>query len=229
MGQSYSDARTIAERVALGREVNRLQDDAIVPFPNTWNPNNLLSSFRTGGNALLVKLLNEGFEQRALYPYRDKDGAIIGGAVRLDSGSKKQVLPIRATRVVGCNPFLEVKAIDAPRPLYGLDRLASHPDRDVVIVEGEKAADAGQILFADKVVVTWPLGAQGVPHVDLRPLAGRDITIWPDNDNSGREAAEKLGLLLEDLGVAQLRIVQIPKDFPPKWDVADDLPEQAHD
>jgi hypothetical protein len=225
----YYEAPTIAERVALGREINRLEDNAIIPFPSTWDPSMLMETFRTGGAGAIYALQNKGFQRGALHLYPDEEGNWIYGALRMDHLTEvKQVLPLRATRVSGLNPGLEAKAIDAPRPLYGLDILASRPDAPVIVVEGEKAADAGRIRFPDHVVVTWPGGAQGLGQVDLRPLAGRDVTIWPDHDKTGRDAAELLAGLLTDIGVAQLRIVLVPPHFPPKWDVADAIPGPAH-
>ncbi len=225
----YQDAPTIGERVALGRELNRIESNAIIPLPRSWDPETFMETFRPGGAYKVLELQKEGFERGALYLYADEEGTWIYGILRMDHPTKgKQILPIRATRALGCNPALEVKAIDAPRPLYGLDLLASRPDAPVLIVEGEKAADAGRIRFPGYVVVTWPGGAQGLGQVDLRPLAGCDVIIWPDNDKPGRDAAEQLAGLLTDIGVAQLRIVQVPPHFPPKWDVADPAPVLTH-
>jgi putative DNA primase/helicase len=221
----YHDAPTIAQRVALGGEINRLEGDAIVPFPKTWDSSMLMETFRTNGAGAIYALQNKGFQRGPLYLYADEDGAWIYGILRMNHSTEtKQILPIRATRTLGLNPGLEVKAIDAPRPLYGLDVLANEPGRPVIVVEGEKAADAGRIRFPDHAVITWPGGAQGLGQVDLRPLAGRDVTIWPDNDKTGRDAAEQLALLLNEIGTAQVRIVLVPGYFPAKWDVADSIP-----
>lgn len=225
----FHDAPTIAERVALGREINRLEGNSIVPFPAIWEPENLMETFRPNGANSIHMLGRQGYERGALYLYPDEGGSWICGVLRMDHPERgKQVLPIRATRAVGMHPFLEVKAIDAPRPLYGLDLLASRPDDRVIVVEGEKAADAGRAIFPDHVVITWPGGAQGLGQVDLRPLAGRDVIIWPDNDKSGRDAAETLAGLLAEIGSASVRVVQVPTNFPVKWDVADDVPEVGH-
>jgi len=227
MSFKYHDVQTIAKRVAAGREINRLEDDVIIPFPSSWDRSMVMETFRVGGANAILAWQSKGYERGALHLYRDEEGSVIYGILRMDHATEnKQVLPLRATRVVGCNPSLEVKAITAPRPLYGLDVLANRPSASVIVVEGEKAADAGRLMFPDHAVITWPGGAQGLGQVDLRALKDRDITIWPDNDASGHEAAEKLVALLNDVGVAQLRIVQVPDYFPQKWDVADPMPEQ---
>ena len=62
-----------------------------------------------------------------------------------------------------------------PRSLYGLDRLADPTKATVLVVEGEKAADAAARLFPSLAVVTSQLkpkphkGRLGTPP---RPLRG---------------------------------------------------------
>lgn len=88
------------------------------------------------------------------------------------------------------------KAAPAPRALYGLDLLAQKPAAPVLVCEGEKAADAARLLFPDWVVVSWPGGANAVDKADWSPLAGREVTLWPDLDEAGESCAAKLvGLL----------------------------------
>ena len=69
-----------------------------------------------------------------------------------------------------------------PRPLYGLDKLALRPTTDVLVVEGEKAADAAQRLQSLYSVITWPGGANAVKQADWSPLRGHRVLIWPDRD-----------------------------------------------
>jgi hypothetical protein len=111
------------------------------------------------------------------------------------------------------------------RPLYGLNRLAQRPSATVLICEGEKAADAANRIFPDHVVLAWSGGANAVGMADWLPLAGRDVTIWPDNDAPGRTCAEKLVSLLYGVGAARVSVVAVPKAWPDGWDLADDLPE----
>ena len=112
-----------------------------------------------------------------------------------------------------------------PRPLYGLNRLAQRPGATVLICEGEKAADAASRIFSDHVGIAWPGGANAVGMVDWLPLAGREVTIWPDNDAAGRTCAEKLVTLLYGAGAARISVVAVPKAWPDGWDLADDLPD----
>nr|WP_246591083.1 DUF6371 domain-containing protein [Georgfuchsia toluolica] len=73
-------------------------------------------------------------------------------------------------------------AFPEPRPLYGLDRLAAKPDATVLLVEGEKCADAAAEVLPEYAVLTWPGGCKAVKKVDWRPLAGRKVICWPDAD-----------------------------------------------
>lgn len=119
------------------------------------------------------------------------------------------------------------KAPPAPRPLYNLDQLAARPDASVLIVEGEKTADAAGELFPEHVVTTWQGGSQATGKADWSTLAGRDVTIWPDADDPGVKASEAVARLATKAGAASVAIVQVPADFPKGWDLADAVPEGA--
>ena len=92
----------------------------------------------------------------------------------------------------------DMKAWPEPRPLFGLDILAEHPDAPVLIVEGEKAADAARtIVGVASVVVSWPGGAAAWSKVDWSPLKGRKVLLWPDADRHTartEEEAKKSGV-----------------------------------
>jgi putative DNA primase/helicase len=72
-----------------------------------------------------------------------------------------------------------------PRPLYGLQGLAERPDAQVVVTEGEKAADAAGTLLPAMVAVTSPNGSKSAGKADWSPLHGRRLVIWPDADSAG--------------------------------------------
>lgn len=116
----------------------------------------------------------------------------------------------------------------AKRPLYRLQELAAHPDRDVLIVEGEKAADAAAKLFDDFVVVSWAGGAKAVRHVDASPLKNRAVVIWRDNDDAGRQAEAELISLLAVCGVSSVRTVDPSSTLVHGWDLADAVPSHVN-
>jgi len=114
----------------------------------------------------------------------------------------------------------QFKAYPAPRPLYGAELLPERPQAPVLIVEGEKCADAARAVLKAYVVVTWCGGAQAVKRNQWDALARRDVIIWPDADAPGRAAGAQLAEILSSVA-AQVRIVQPPDDLPDGWDVAD--------
>jgi putative DNA primase/helicase len=113
------------------------------------------------------------------------------------------------------------KAPPAPRPLYWARRQVGAP---VLITEGEKAADAAAQLFTAYAVATWPSGCKAIDKADWQPLRGRDVVLWPDADDVGREAMAKLAARLLALGCT-VRVVAVPTGQPEGWDLADALAE----
>jgi len=113
------------------------------------------------------------------------------------------------------------KAPPAPRPLYWARRELT---AEVLITEGEKAADAAAELFPSHAVVTWPSGCKAIDKSDWQPLRGRACVLWPDADDVGRQAMAKLAGRLLALGCT-VRVVAVPSDLPPGWDLADALVE----
>ena len=97
-------------------------------------------------------------------------------------------------------------------------------DAPVLVVEGEKAADAVRNIFPDYVAVTSSGGARAAAKADWSPLAGRAVTIWPDADAPGRDYAAEAAQLIQQAGAATVAIVNVPAELPEAWDLADDLP-----
>jgi putative DNA primase/helicase len=112
------------------------------------------------------------------------------------------------------------KAPPKPRPLFGLDDLANRPDAAVLVVEGEKAAQAASLVLKGYTVVTWAGGASSVATADWRPLEGRRVDIWPDADDPGRKAAADIAGLLLPLCRA-VRVVDTTEAPSDGWDLAD--------
>ena len=154
-------------------------------------------------------------ESTGQWAYRDAAGAIMAWVYRYEpEGSRKQYVPY--TWVDGT---WTAKAPPKPRPLYGLDRLAKRPGRPILVCEGEKATDAAQTLFPGMVCMTWMGGAAAVNTADWSVLEGRDVLIWPDNDDPGRNAVAKLAGFLLSLK-CKLRVIN-PEGQPEGWDAAD--------
>ena len=163
-------------------------------------------------------------EPVAKWVYRDTDGEPIGYVCRYQDGAKKVPLTWTYGSEDGTNPDWRIKGFGIPRPLFGLDRLADRPDAQVIIGEGEKATEAIGKLFPAKVNVGWPGGTNGLKHVDLSPMTGRNVVLMPDADEPGRAAMETLKPSLEGIGCT-VKIVYPEASRPKGWDLADGLAE----
>lgn len=176
--------------------------------------------------------------------YRDGDGRLLGQVHRFrTSDGGKEILPVVWARNAAGREEWRWQQWAVPRPLYGLDRLRD--DRPVLIVEGEKCADAAHEVLGEKLdVVSWPGGGNAVRKVDWAPLAGRKVVLWPDCDaqtrkgsdellpeaqQPGTKAAEAIAQQLMELG-CEVRIMRIPApgERPGGWDVADAIAEGAN-
>ena len=160
------------------------------------------------------------------WAYKDADGRLLGYACRFDftdaeGKRKKDILPLTCWQYPDGKPFWRFKAFEDPRPLYGLDRLAKRPDAPILLVEGEKTADAAQEIFPAHVAVTWPGGSKAVGKTDLSPFSGRKVLLWPDADQPGCVAVLKLHALILEAGAASVELVMPPGDVLEGWDVAD--------
>ena len=168
----------------------------------------------------------------ATWTYRGPDGHLIGYVCRFDKGDgKKEIVPLSYCAGDSGERGWRWLSFAKPRPLYGLDRLAAAPAANVIVVEGEKAADAAQRLFPSQVVVTWPGGSKAIRQVDWSPLEGRKAVLWPDADKPGRQCMDgwvddhgvwKNGIaqMLADRA-AGVRVVDPPADVKEGWDAAD--------
>ncbi|PTR17482.1 putative P-loop ATPase [Nitrosospira sp. Nsp2] len=148
-----------------------------------------------------------------IWTYLDANKAINGFVYRFEtSDGGKETLP-----VCYCE-HEETKqrewrwlSFPEPRPLYGLDRLAANPNLPVLLVEGEKCADAAVELLPELVIVSWPGGSKAIDKADWSPLYGRDIFAWADCDAQ----REKLSKDEKALGVDPLKKPFLPENKQP--------------
>jgi 5S rRNA maturation endonuclease (ribonuclease M5)/energy-coupling factor transporter ATP-binding protein EcfA2 len=145
------------------------------------------------------------------YEIRDRDGTLIAVHVRRDTPSGKRLWWERDGRkgLAGLRP--------TDLPLYGVHRLGDA--REVIVVEGEKAADA--LLALGIAALGTVCGASTTPSKDvLRPLVERTVFLWPDNDEAGRAHMTRIAERLRALGCADVRVIEW-REAPEKGDAAD--------
>lgn len=177
---------------------------------------------------ILERFAKQGSALNQCWPYRDATGQLLGYVARFDRPAngvpaRKQVLPITFCGGPGGQSEWRCKGFRVRRPLYGLDHLAARPAAHVVVVEGEKAADAAAKRFDGHVVVTSPGGSQAAGKADWTALKDRHVIIWPDADEPGSKYADTVASNLKDIA-ASVCIVDVPSTFPEGWDLADTLP-----
>ncbi len=162
------------------------------------------------------------------WPYHDEMGNVVAHVVRFDMpDGSKDVLPLRFLPPDDALPDPLNPShwrwrgwrIPEPVPLYNAHLLARRAADPVLVVEGEKTADAAAALFPGHVVVTWQGGSKTAARADVSALNGRQVLIWPDNDNPGRDAAKVLAAR-----ITGARIVPTPQGLPDGWDLADPAP-----
>lgn len=112
--------------------------------------------------------------------------------------------------------------IQKERPLYGLQKLKLNANKPVLLVEGEKTADAGQLLFPEYNVLSWMGGSGIAKNIDLGYLKDKQVYLLPDNDENGYKAMELIKKRLKSIAsrihfidIGSLSIIR------PKWDLAD--------
>lgn len=123
-------------------------------------------------------------------------------------------------------PRWECAAPDKPRPLYGLDRIEKA--RQILIVEGPKAAQAAQSLLPAAIaVITWPNGSRAVKNADWDILKDytKDAILCPDADDAGREAMDWVANKLHSIGFTNISIIKTD-DMPKGWDIADGVEDE---
>lgn len=167
-----------------------------------------------------------GFDH--VYRYTDMDRRILRFIARKDKtdSERKKFTPF-TWGVLDGRIGWHRRHSDPLRGLYGLPDVAEQPDAMVVVCEGEKASHAARALLS-LPCVTWSGGTSSVHQNDWRPLAGREVVIWPDNDEPGRKAATELSTLLSPIA-RSVRILStnglaegedaadLPSDTPDTW------------
>ena len=149
------------------------------------------------------------FVPSLIHPYRRQDGSLFGYVLRHDlrDGRKETPMIMWVRMPDGSERWCRFP-FPRPRPLYRVETLSG---RQVIVVEGEKCADA-LALATGRVVVSWAGGSQGAKYADWSPLAGRNVVMWPDCDPEGLKTADDIGAILTQFeNPATYRTLAIPR------------------
>ena len=92
-------------------------------------------------------------------------------------------------------------------------------DGPIVISEGEKATLGANQLY-DGPTATWHGGVNSWKKADWSPIYGKDIIIWPDNDEAGFKCANELSEYLTE-NKCSVQIAKVPEALNDKDDLYD--------
>ncbi|MBP9829103.1 MAG: AAA family ATPase, partial [Proteobacteria bacterium] len=194
------------------------QQEWIPVFPAPLTPVNLQAEPQ-------LQYMLKGRQETVRYAYKDADGNVLGYVLRLEDNRGNKITPtLTYCQTDQRETQWRWHGFGNDRPLYGLDQLKQKPEAAVLVVEGEKTAEAAKLLFPDYAVVTWSGGCGSVHKSDWSVLKDRQVVIWPDHDQPGVNAAAKITDILNKQGNERVTTAVLPSTFPHKWDLADEVP-----
>lgn len=156
----------------------------------------------------------KGFRLEALHTYTDAEGKAVYWRIRMSKpGAEKLIRPMSWSEDKG----YESKEPSFPhgKPLYRLHELMQADE--VIVCEGEWCADH---LAALGLVATTSGGSSSADKADWSPLAGKQVIIWPDNDDPGARYAAAVAQAAYKAGARRVERLVV-SDLPPKGDAVD--------
>lgn len=166
-----------------------------------------------------------------VHPYRDAAGTLLGYVLRVDIGDDRKITPLILWCRKGEWEGWSHGTFAEPRPLYGLDRNAEHPNKQWFVGEGEKVADVLAALIPQMVAITWQGGGKAPHKTDWSPAKGKSIVNAMDNDDEGERTM--LGFWKADdwrpgvvemqlkAGAKAVKLIGRDPNKPEGWDLAD--------
>ena len=101
-------------------------------------------------------------------------------------------------------------------PIYYTDKAK---DKPIIINEGEKALRGCEALY-DGDSCTWHGGVNSWEKADWSPIFGREVWVFPDNDEAGLKCANEIASMLKKNG-CKVKVAQPPAYFKEKDDLYD--------
>ncbi|WP_137719959.1 DUF927 domain-containing protein [Methylobacillus flagellatus] len=147
-----------------------------------------------------------------IWKYHDAAGGLLCLVYRFEprkGAERKQFCPLTYCENTSGKREWRWQGLPEPRPLYRLPQLVARPGAQVIVCEGEKAADAGALLFPDAVVTTMLNGAQSVRKTDWQALAGRNVWLWPDNDKAGTDCMRLVAGLANEAKATSVQTINL--------------------
>lgn len=149
-----------------------------------------------------------------VFQYKDRHGRAIAAVCRYETAQGKTFRPYvlnRTTEDSGLN--WQVGVSEGSRPLYNRDQIEARKEADIVICEGEKAAEAAAQLFPDMVATTTMSGAKSAAKSNFQPLVGRRVLVAPDNDAAGEAYCNDVIALARSAGATIVGVLRFKKEI----------------
>lgn len=123
-------------------------------------------------------------------------------------------------QVTPVGSLYEIRGPQGKWPIYNRGMIATCGDEPVVVVEGEK--DVESLRKMDIVATTSMAGAGKAHKSDWSPLAGKNVYLWPDNDDAGKSHMEDVANILATLTPKpSVYLINGIDSLPPKSDATD--------
>lgn len=164
-------------------------------------------------NLWLVKKNSNHLQTHPLiYPYPDALGQVIFSILRWDfvdkDGNKqKKIRPLFKDQQQNWS-------IKRPNHLvvpYNLPEIITRKNDTILVVEGEKTAEAAKRLFPHWVITTSAFGANSANKTDWSYIKDRDVILCPDHDQAGIKYAERVSSLCYQAGAKSVKLLPIEK------------------
>ena len=109
-----------------------------------------------------------------------------------------------------------MKRPEGSLPIYYTNK---YPTKPIIINEGEKALRGCEAIYEGDSC-TWHGGVNSWEKADWSPIFGREVWVFPDNDEAGIKCANDIAKMLKKNG-CKVKVAQPPESFNEKDDLYD--------
>lgn len=179
---------------------------------------NEIDIIKQAAKAITKKQREDGYVSTGMYFYFDKDSNILYVRLRMDKRNGDKWIRPLSRDDAGNWTQLKEPAFSDGKPLYNLCEIHQSPDKMVFIVEGEKCADA---LTKLGLLAATSGGATSAKDANWQILKNREVVIWRDNDEAGKQYANDVKAMLKPINAIVKAIDVLTLNLPPKGDCVD--------
>lgn len=159
-----------------------------------------------------------GYVSTGIYLYTDETGNILYVRLRMDKPDGTKWIRPLSRDADGNWTQLKEPTFTNGKPLFNLQAIIREPVKPVFIVEGEKCANALNNLG---LIATTSGGATSAKDANWQILTEREVWIWADNDNAGRQYVSDIRAMLTAIDCTIKIIDETALSLPMKGDCVD--------